>query len=157
MTNSENNNPQNLAPSPKLRQLDAIIGKWKSEGETVGTDTEPSIPIRGTDTYEWLPGGFFVIHHVDVKMGDEQVNTIEMIGGQEEEQGFPMRSFDNQGNFSTMYATVDADGKWLFADDATRAHVMISGDGQSMKAHWERSEDGSNWQPWMEMRFTKME
>jgi hypothetical protein len=144
--------------SPKLQQLDAIVGKWKSEGETVATDTEPSIQIRGTDMYEWLPGRFFMIHHVDVNMGEDEVHSIEMIGGNEEKDGaLPMRSFDHQGNFSVMHATVDADGVWTFASDSIRAFLTVNEDRHHMKAHWERSEDGSNWQPWMEMRFTKME
>jgi hypothetical protein len=30
------------------------------------------IPIIGTDIYEWLPGGFFLVHHVDVMIGDQR-------------------------------------------------------------------------------------
>lgn len=158
MTNNDNSQTATPTPSAALKQLDAIIGRWQSEGETVATESEPSFQIRGTDIYEWMPGGFFMIHHVDVKMGEEQVNSIELIGGNEEEHGgLPMRSFDNRGNFSVMYATVDSDGIWTFADESTRAHLTVSDHRQTMVAHWERSEDGSNWQPWMEMRFTKME
>jgi hypothetical protein len=144
-------------PSSQLRKLDALVGKWKSEGETVTTDSETSIRISGTDIYEWLPGGFFMIHHVDVKIGDEQVNVIEMIGGNEEIAGFPMRAFDNHGNYSVMHATVDPNGVWTFAGESTRARLTVSDDRKTMKAHWERSDNGSYWQPWMEMRFTKLD
>jgi hypothetical protein len=32
------------------------------------------------DTYEWLPGGFFLLHRVDGLMGDEPVQAVEIIG-----------------------------------------------------------------------------
>jgi hypothetical protein len=54
------------APGPETRRLGALVGRWRSEGHVVG---EPSVPIEGTDIYEWLPGGFFLVHHVDVVVG----------------------------------------------------------------------------------------
>lgn len=148
---------QAVHPNATLQRLDAFTGKWKSEGETVATDTEPSIKISGTDSYEWLPGGFFMIHHVDVRMGEEQVNVIEMIGGHDSgDSSLPMRSFDHQGNFSVMHATVDDHGVWTFSDEFSRATLTFGDDGSTMQAHWERRDERSDWQPWMEMRFTKM-
>jgi hypothetical protein len=49
-------------PSPQVRRLGALVGRWRSEGHIVG---DPPAPITGTDTYEWLAGGFFLVHHVD--------------------------------------------------------------------------------------------
>jgi hypothetical protein len=33
--------------------------------------------------------------------------------------------------------------------------VVISHDGNSIMATWERSIDGSNWLPWMDVKLTK--
>jgi hypothetical protein len=38
---------------------------------------DPPIPVVGTDTYEWLPGGHFLVHHVDVVIGHEPVQAVE--------------------------------------------------------------------------------
>jgi hypothetical protein len=43
------------APSPEIRRLGALVGRWRSEGHIVG---DPPVPITGTDIYEWLPGAF---------------------------------------------------------------------------------------------------
>ena len=126
-------------PGPEHKRLDALVGKWKSDGRTTAGGNEPVIKISGTDAYEWLPGGFFLLHHVDVRMGDEQVDTLEIIGGYDaSSKTYPMRSFDNQGNFGVMQASV-------------------SDDGNGMTAHWEQRSDGSKWRPWMDMTFTKAE
>ena len=62
------------------------------------------MPVEGTDVYEWLPGGFFLVHHVDVVVGDQPVQAIEIIG----------RAYDNLGNVTAMRARVDDDGVWTF-------------------------------------------
>jgi hypothetical protein len=48
-------------------RLHAIAGRWDTSGYVIG---EPRIPVVGTDTYEVLPGGFFLSHRVDVTVGD---------------------------------------------------------------------------------------
>ena len=94
-------------PHPALKRLDTLVGKWNPEGRTIGSRNEPVILISGTDKYEWLPGDFFLIHWVDVQMGDQKADAIEIIGGYDtSSQPCPMRSFDNQGNTGSMQATV---------------------------------------------------
>jgi hypothetical protein len=113
--------------------------------------------ISGTDRYEWLAGGFFLLHWVDVQIGDEKIEAIEIIGGYDAASGsYPMRSFDNGGNTATMYARVGEDGGWTFADESTRATLVVSDDRNAMTATWERCDDGTNWLPWMDMTFTKL-
>jgi hypothetical protein len=136
-----------------------LIGSWASSGRTVERPGEPSMSIEGSDVYEWLPGRHFVVHHVDVRMGGEQVNVLEVIG---EPDGAPdsdtvlMRSFDHLGETALMRATVDAGGVWTFAGETERATLVIAEDGASMAARWERSTDeGRSWEHWMDMRFRR--
>jgi hypothetical protein len=37
-----------------------------------------------------------------------------------------------------------------------RSTLTVSPDKRNMTARWERSDDGSAWQPWMQMLFTRM-
>jgi hypothetical protein len=106
------------------------------------------------DAYEWLPGKFFLVHHVDIRMGDEHHKAIEMIGYDEASKSYPMHAYDNHGSATTMTGTVSKAGVWTFADDATRATLTVADDGRSMSAFWERK-DGSKWLPWMNIDFTK--
>lgn len=147
--------------TPHAAPLDALVGRWRSRGRTVPGRAEPAIEIAGSDIYEWLAGGFFLVHHVDVRVGGEEVKVIEMIGPYDPaSRTCPMRSFDNQGNFVTMRASVAGDGTWTFTGESERATLAIADDRRTMKATWERAddEDGSGrriWTDWMEMSFTK--
>ena len=90
-------------------------------------------------------------------MGDAQVKVIEMIGGYDaSSRTYPMRSFDNQGNFQTMQASTDEQGVWVFAGEKIRTTLVVADDGKTMTAKWERTNDGSMWQHWMDMKFTKV-
>jgi Protein of unknown function (DUF1579) len=158
------------APSPPTRRLGALVGRWRSEGHVVG---DPPVPITGTDTYEWLPGGFFLLHHVDVLIGQQQVQAIELIGGYDPAtDSYTARAYDDQGNVTVMGARVDEQGVWRFtgggdvaavarpasadAGGAVRSTLTVSPDRSGMTARWERSDDGASWQPWMDMTFTRM-
>jgi hypothetical protein len=157
-------------PSSEIQRLGALVGRWRSEGHIVG---DAAVPITGTDIYEWLPGGFFLVHHVDVVIGEQKVQAIELIGEYDPAtDSFTGRAYDNHGNITVMRARVDDQGVWTFtgggdiapvaqpsfadASGAVRSTLTVSGDKGSMMAKWERSDDGSTWQPWMDMTFTRM-
>ena len=159
-----------VAPSPEIQRLGALAGRWRTEGHIVG---EVPVPITGTDIYEWLAGGFFLVHHVDVVIGEQAVQAIELIGEYDPTTGsFTARSYDNQGNITIMRTRVDEHGVWTFtgggdvaavarpssagASGTVRSTLTVSPDGSSMTARWERCDDGADWQPWMDLTFTRM-
>ena len=158
------------APGPEIQRLGALVGRWRSEGHIVG---EAPVPITGTDIYEWLPGGFFLVHHVDVVIGHQRVRALELIGEYDPAtDSFTGRAYDNLGNVTVMRAKVDDHGVWTFtgggdvapvaqpaaadASGAVRSTLTVSPDRSSMTARWERTDDGARWQPWMDMAFTRM-
>jgi hypothetical protein len=172
MSESSDTRQQNSAPDPgpETQRLGTLVGRWRSEGYVVA---DPPVPITGTDIYEWLPGGFFLVHHVDVVVGEQKVQGIEIIGEYDPAtDSFTGRAYDNRGNITIMRAKVDDQGVWTFtgggeiapaaqpspddASGAVRSTLTVSPDRSNMTAKWERSDDGSTWQPWMDMTFTRM-
>lgn len=141
---------------PDLRNLYFLVGKWRTEGEVIASEAGPAIQITGTDTYEWVPGGDFLHHGVDVMIGEEKVEVIELIGkGAPDSDTYPMYSFDNQGNVTEMQARLES-GRLTISGNNMRSDLVVSEDEKSMTAFWERTDDGKEWVPWMEMKFTKL-
>jgi hypothetical protein len=140
-------------PENDLEDLNAIIGTWDSEGETVAADD--AIRIRGQDRYEWLQGHQYLVHRIDVTMGDDEVHAIEIIGGFDAERAaYEMHAFQNGTGHSLMHASRLEQGTWRFANEETRATLTLPADGRTMSARWERR-NGARWVPWMNMRFTR--
>ena len=150
-------------------RLWSIAGRWATEGEVIA---DPPVPVTGFDTYDVLAGGYFLVHHVDVRVGDQSVRAIEIIGEPDPSgDGFLVRSFDNTGSSEVMRVKVDDDGVFHFAggpDVAPAAHranrettgvrsaLTLAVDGGSMTALWERSPDGQTWERWMRISFTRL-
>ena len=140
-------------PSVQLKKLNFLIGKWHTQGEILQGASASSKDIRGMDTYEWVSGGFFILHRVDVFMGNERTEAIEIIGYDESRKSYFMKSFDNQGASITMYAVLEKPGVLKFGDDKMKSVLTANKDGNSMSAKWELSENGKTWKPWMNIQF----
>ena len=101
-----------MTSDTELDELDALIGTWRTEGEVFGDDGEtPVARVDGYDRCEWL-GRAFVIHRIDVEMGAERVQGLEVIGPYLGGRSFATRAYDHEGGEQTSTATVDGDGVW---------------------------------------------
>ena len=130
----------------EIAAFQPLIGAWATSGWTV-----EGVTIEGSDVYEWLPGERFVVHHVDVRMGGQQVDVLEVIG-EPDGDAFLMRSFDRQGGTAVMRATVDDAGVWTFAGPTERATLVVA--DTTMSAKWERNVGGA-WEHWIDMEFRR--
>ncbi len=64
--------------------------------------------------YEVLAGGYFLVHHVEVAIGTNEVRAIEIIGEPDPEGGgYLARSFDNTGYAEVMQLMVDDQGVFI--------------------------------------------
>jgi hypothetical protein len=108
-------------PLSELLKLNPLVGKWQSSGTVLSSDSTPEMKISGTDSYEWVCDGTFLLHRVYVTMGEEKTEVIEMIGYDPEAKNYPMRSFDNHGDFTVMHFSVDEKGVWTIKGDKVRS------------------------------------
>ncbi|WP_043632802.1 hypothetical protein [Nonomuraea candida] len=85
-------------PSPEVKALDRLVGTWKVTGGAEGT-------VR----YEWMPGRFFLVQHVELTQFGEPVTGIEIIGrlrpfGEPTGTDVVSRYYDSAGNtFDYVY------------------------------------------------------
>ncbi|MFI2332055.1 DUF1579 family protein [Nocardia rhamnosiphila] len=143
---------------PAMLRFEPIIGRWKTSGVVLDEQGRQTVKIEGTDEYEWMTGGRWVLHRVDVMMGGERTRALELIGDYAPEAGtYMMRAFDASGAYSTMTARPNADGSWLFDGEGMRSTLRPSEDGSSMSALWERDPGTGTWIPWMRMNFAAIE
>jgi hypothetical protein len=146
---------QQATPGPQQQRLGVFVGKWTTRGRTKATPSAPAADIVGTDTYEWLEGGFFLVHRVNVRIGAQHVKGLEIIAYDASNEIYRTHAFDSQGHYATYQATVH-DGAWTFMGKLERAAVVPSDAGDAMTIRWERSTDGLSWLPWMDMTLTKV-
>jgi Protein of unknown function (DUF1579) len=133
---------------PEHNLLNSLIGSWITVGETIPADGAPAVKIHASDVYEWVAGGFFVVHTAYGCIGDTRVGGIEMIGYDPVTKRFRTHFFDSQGNISNQDLTFH-DGRWTWSGPHARATGVLSEGGRAMPTVHEWSDDGVNWRPSM--------
>jgi len=141
--------------NPGMKSLDFLIGKWNTSGEIVASEGNASSKFNGTDSYEWILDGHYILHQVDVIINNEKVEAFEIIGDYDPgTKRYKMRSFDNHGTFTEMEGYLDEMNTFHILGDKMRAQLSVI-DKNTMSAHWENSKDNQKWAPWMDLKLSK--
>ena len=88
-----------MADPRQPTELGILKGKWQTTGTLIDE--------QSTDIYEWMEGGYFLLHHVAAEMGGAEVRTLEVIGASPDGDGCVSWSFDNAGGVATYQARLD--------------------------------------------------
>ena len=127
-----------------------MVGIWKTrEGASM-----PAVEFSGTDSYEWLQGGFFLLHRVDVLMGDRRVIGVETIWFDPARRCYRTHFVDVEGQTSTYEAQLDG-REWTLASLADRFAGHFSEDWATISGRWERTVGDADWEPWMDVTLTR--
>lgn len=136
--------------------LAAFVGNWKTTGEVklLGPSGRGA-PFQATDSYEWLPGGHFLVHRFAAQMPDGAVEGIELIGWDASRKLYTMQSYDSQGNVTTMTATTDGD-QWTYTGTNVRFRGGFSEEGRVFGGAWEMRERlNAPWRIWMTVELRR--
>jgi hypothetical protein len=145
-----------VQPAPELAPLGVFIGRWITEGETVGSADAPAARIVASDVYQWVPGGRFVMHPAYGRIGLVPVGGLEVIGYDPSTGQFQTHFFDSEGN--TARETLSySDGVWTWQGSRVRCRGVFSDDGRTLAAEHERSDDGEHWRPSMTVVLRKID
>lgn len=121
-------------PSEAVRALDRLIGEWEVTGGAEGT-------VR----YEWMPGGYFLLQHVELEQFGDRVTGIEVIGnlrpfGEEPSAEVHSRFYDSTGNTLDYVYALEGDTLWIWAgerDSPAFFRGTFAGDGRTVIGEWE--------------------
>jgi hypothetical protein len=136
-----------------LERLDALIGRWKTEGRAADMSAER---IDAIDTYERLPGGA-LLHLVDAKVGDQKVDGAEIIGYDPKRGIYLTQYFGTDGPNAYEANLLEEAGVlvWTMRSGADRFTGTFNDERNVITGHWDALDDDSNWQSWMDITLTR--
>lgn len=142
------------------KKLAVFLGEWHTTGDVFSETGQPVAKVDATDTYQWYPGQFFMLHNAKGKVSEEMVESLEIIGYDANSDYFTVTFFDNSGGTGTEKLRNDGNtwtwlGENVMGVKAHRCTATVSEDGKSIRALHEKSEDGQNWLPWMDVMLRK--
>ncbi len=142
------------APASPLHRLHIFEGTWRTHGHIVNGEA-PATEFSGTDTYTWLPGRFFMLHQVDVMMGQDHNQTTEIIGYDPRVARYTLHYFDNQGG-QGLAAGRMGQSEWTITDDTLRFRGHFDKAGYRLSGAWQRSDNGKEWKPFLTIELNKV-
>src|SRR5262249_23382555 len=140
----------------ELEGLDVFIGRWLTEGETVGGPERSAMQIVASDVYEWAPGGRFVLHPHYGRIGEIGVGGLEIMSNDPGRGRSRTHFLDSQGKMITETLSY-RDGTWTWQGEHARCTGVFSEDSKILTARHERSDDGKHWEPSMTVTLRKIE
>lgn len=135
-------------------QLNKFVGIWNTEALIPSSKHNPEIKINGTDTYEWITDGFFLLHSADVMIGTDNSKTHEIIGYDRSNNHYTMQHYNNKGDSGLMTATLD-DGLWTFSGDNLRFKGRFNEHEDVFFGTWEQLTEDKTWVHLMDIKLSK--
>jgi hypothetical protein len=132
-------------PNPILKDLVILVGEWKME---LSFPVDPEVNFAGNATFEWMEDGAFL----KMRQGNKEEGppySISIISRDNSEKPYTMLYFDDRG-VSRIYQ-MSLEGRelkqWRDSPGFSQRFIgVISGDGNTITARWEKSSDGSHWE-----------
>jgi hypothetical protein len=111
--------PEINEPTAALKALDRLVGTWAVTGGAEGT-------VR----YEWMPGGFFLLQHVELTQFGQPVTGLEVIGN--------LRPFGEPAGTDVVSRFYDSTGNTLdYVYELTGDKLTIWGGAKGSPAYYE--------------------
>ncbi len=139
-----------LPPNPTLQPLEPLIGEWTVE--------VPQFPgQQGRAIFEWLEGGAFLRFHSDAP--DPAPSATLLISRDDTTDIYTVFHYDSRG-VSRVYQMSLQDNLWKFWRRAPGFHQRFEGtlseDHNSIRAAWEKSTDGVQWEHDFDLIYTRI-
>ena len=156
---------QSPAPAPKpsaeTRRLEMLVGKWTIDGQAQTSPYGPAGKLSSTDTYEWMPGGFFMAHRWDAVQGGAPIIGMEVMAYDGHAREYTTHFFDNLGN-SGVYRGMVQGNTWTWRGDTEvggkplkeRCTTTVT-PPNALTSKCDYSTDGIKWLPNFELKGTR--
>jgi hypothetical protein len=143
-------------PNAALEPLSVLVGTWKTIG------THPLVPgttFHGRTSFAWIEGGAFLIMRSQIDE-PEIPSGIAVFGSDDTSGECSMLYFDERG-VSRRYEVTLRDNVWKWWRNAPgfsqRCAATIAADGRTIVSRGELSRDGANWEPDLELTYTRVD
>jgi uncharacterized protein YndB with AHSA1/START domain len=143
-----------------LQRLEPFLGAWTIQ------PIVPNVPptdVGGRVTFEWLPGGGFLVERWEVPFPGAP-NGIAVIGFHRDRGTYLQHYFDARG-VARVYEMGFAGGVWTLSrseadfsplDFRQRWTGSFSPDGNTITGRWETCHDGTTWEHDFDLRYERI-
>jgi hypothetical protein len=130
-----------------------LIGKWNTDGTILKNKIDSQEKITGTDSYELILDGNFILHQANVLMGGVKSETYELIQ-LENSVTVKMHYYNSNQESGGMIGFLHED-ELKFESENLRFRGTISSDNTLIIGIWEQLEEDNKWSDFIEIKLIK--
>jgi hypothetical protein len=129
-----------------------LIGVWKTSGQVLIENQTKN--LAGTDTYEFILDGNYILHKADVLMGNEKSETYEVIGLDSSSEKAIMKYFNSKGENGVMTSQIN-ENDFQINGDKIKFAGKINDKNTELVGKWFRQSEDLSWSQFIEMKLEK--
>ncbi len=137
-----------IASSPFKR----LVGTWKTSGKM--RSDQNTTTFKGTDSYEIILNGHYILHKADVLMGDEPSETFEMIEISGDSEKAQMTYFNSKGETGAMTSQIKGND-FLINGDGIKFVGKINDANTEVVGNWFLQSEDKTWNEYIELILEK--
>lgn len=131
-----------------------LIGKWNTEGRILTNQNDSESKIIGTDSYEFILNGNFILHKANVLMGNTKSETYEIIALENSNEKIKMQYFNSDGENGIMVGFLK-ENDFRIENENLKFKGTISNDNTLITGTWQQLSEENNWLDFLEMKLSK--
>lgn len=137
----------------EMKRLEKLIGNWTLTGRSLDSETDD---IKGTASFEWILDGLYILHKSTMEAGGMKIESLSIIGYDQEANNFPEMIYMNFANKPIEYFwDIDDNGVYHWTDGA-KYSGEFKNDGKVLVGGWRAIGENSNFKNPYDALMTKV-
>ena len=129
-----------------------LIGTWNTTGKIYSE--EKSLVLTGTDSYEFILNGNCILHKAKVNMGDEELETFELILPDTSLEKVAMHYYNSKGETGAMKGSL-ARNEFKIENEALKFEGRLNKENSKLIGKWYRIADDNSWTAFIDLTLSK--
>ena len=129
-----------------------LIGFWKTEGTIL--NAKENSTLVGTDSYEFILDGNFILHKADVKMGNEKSETFELISVDNSNERGMMHYYNSKAEQGEMSCSL-IKNNFKIEGDKLKFEGTINEENTEITGKWYIQAENEKWTDFIDLRLEK--
>ncbi len=128
-----------------------LIGIWKTEGTILADQSV----LSGTDNYEFILHGNYILHKANVTMGDEKSETFELISLDQSSDRANMHYYNAKAESGVMKSSL-IKNNYIIEGEKMKFEGSINDGNTVLTGTWYTQNEHGKWTGFIELKLTKL-
>lgn len=132
--------------------FERLLGSWKTSGKIL-TENQ-TLNLSGTDTYEIILDGNYILHKADVTMGNEKSETFEIVSLTDTTGKAKMQYFNSKGESGIMTSEI-TNNDFHINSDSIKFVGTINDKNSEVIGKWFLQAADNSWTEFIDLKLDK--